>query len=348
MTDSETKQQPTATKKCSRCHCVYALRFYSNNPKTDIPYKICDTCREKAKARPLAECPTEGCAHKCRQRHLKAHIKSVHDKIKDIECPHDDCDFKCSENGDLKKHIKAVHDKIKDIECPYENCDYKCSEKGMLKRHIKGFHNKIKDIECPYENCDYKCSSNGNLKNHIKVVHDKIQDCECPHDDCDFKSSQNRDLKTHIKAIHDKIRDFVCPNNNCGYASSYNCHLKSHLETCGDSMTRPEREVADALEMMEINYENEKRFDDCKDKNTLPFDFYVPDLDCLIEFDGIHHFKPIRGQEKLESTQRHDTIKTQFCIDTQRYLLRIPYDHTETIKDLVYGFIHRLCADKFH
>jgi hypothetical protein len=113
-------------------------------------------------------------------------------------------------------------------------------------------------------------------------------------------------------------------------------------------MSRPEREVADVLEMLEISYENEKRFDDCKDKITLPFDFYIPDLDCIIEYDGIYHFEPIRGQETLEYIQHHDRIKNKFCEDTQRYLLRIPYNHTETIKDLVYNFIHRICLVKFH
>ena len=317
MTDTESKQEEPPTKKCVSCRCVYALQFYSNNPKTDIQYKTCDPCREKAKARPKVECPHEGCDYKCHQRHLKQHIKQVHDKIRDIECNFEGCDFKCSVNSTLKAHIKAVHEKIRDIECQFADCDYKCSDNGDLKKHIKAVHDKIKDIECSYENCDFKCS-------------------------------QNQNLKAHIKTVHDKIRDFICPNENCGYASSLKSHLKSHLEVCGDSMTRPERKIANALEMMEIGYETQKRFDECKDKNTLPFDFYIPDLDCLIEFDGIQHFKPIRGQEKLESTQRHDTIKTQFCIDTQRYLLRIPYDHTETIKDLVYGFIHRICADRFH
>jgi len=35
----------------------------------------------------------------------------------------------------LKKHIKRVHDKIKDFECP--QCDYKCSDNDALKQHIK-------------------------------------------------------------------------------------------------------------------------------------------------------------------------------------------------------------------
>lgn len=43
----------------------------------------------------------------------------------------------CSTQSDLKKHIKQVHYKIKDFECP--SCDFKCSTQANLKRHIKNF-----------------------------------------------------------------------------------------------------------------------------------------------------------------------------------------------------------------
>ena len=34
------------------------------------------------------------------------------------------------------------------------------------------------------------------------------------------------------------------------------------------------------------------RFKDCVDKIPLPFDFYLPDYNTCIEFNGIQHYKP--------------------------------------------------------
>lgn len=42
-----------------------------------------------------------------------------------------------------------------------------------------------------------------------------------------------------------------------------------------------------------IKFISEKRFNGCKNINELPFDFYLPNQNLLIEYDGIQHFKPI-------------------------------------------------------
>ena len=42
-----------------------------------------------------------------------------------------------------------------------------------------------------------------------------------------------------------------------------------------------------------INYIREKRFKDCKNIKPLPFDFYLPEKNICIEYDGEHHFKSI-------------------------------------------------------
>ena len=44
---------------------------------------------------------------------MKKHIKSVHEKIKDLSC--DECERTFSQQGDLKMHIKSIHEKIKDF-----------------------------------------------------------------------------------------------------------------------------------------------------------------------------------------------------------------------------------------
>lgn len=48
--------------------------------------------------------------------------------------------------------------------------------------------------------------------------------------------------------------------------------------------------ICSLLDSLQIKYEREKRFKDCRYKNTLPFDFYLPDYNICIEYDGEQHF----------------------------------------------------------
>lgn len=111
--------------------------------------------------------------------------------------------------------------------------------------------------------------------------------------------------------------------------------------------SRGEKSVRQWLESHNIEYKYEYLFSDCKDKNPLPFDFYIPGYNICIEYDGIQHFEPIdfagRGKEWaalwFETTQRHDKIKTDYCQNNNILLLRIPY-FKNTEEELEKFFIH--------
>lgn len=78
-----------------------------------------------------------------------------------------------------------------------------------------------------------------------------------------------------------------------------------------------------------FKYEFQKRFKDCKDKKQLPFDFYLPDYNCCIEYDGRQHFQAVEywgGEEAFQLTQFHDKIKNDYCKENNIYLIRIKYD----------------------
>jgi len=78
-----------------------------------------------------------------------------------------------------------------------------------------------------------------------------------------------------------------------------------------------------------IEYESQKRFDDCRNIKPLPFDFYLPLLNMCVEYDGAQHFKSVEywnGDEGLKYRQENDLIKTKYCNDNGIDLLRIRYD----------------------
>lgn len=84
-----------------------------------------------------------------------------------------------------------------------------------------------------------------------------------------------------------------------------------------------------------INFESQKIFDDCKNKDVLPFDFYLPGYNLLIEIDGPQHFKPIWGIERLNRQIKHDKIKDEYAENNNIRLLRIPYWEESNILKLL-------------
>ena len=65
----------------------------------------------------------------------------------------------------------------------------------------------------------------------------------------------------------------------------------------------------------------------------MPFDFYLPKFDALIEFDGEQHFVPARwfstkaqGKKALEVVQERDQIKDEWAKSRGLPLFRIRYD----------------------
>lgn len=92
-----------------------------------------------------------------------------------------------------------------------------------------------------------------------------------------------------------------------------------------------EKKVKTQLELLRIKFEREKSFEGCKNSKTncrLRYDFYLPDYNCCIEYDGFAHFKASGGwstEENLAGIQYRDNIKNKFCEDNNIRLVRIPY-----------------------
>lgn len=92
--------------------------------------------------------------------------------------------------------------------------------------------------------------------------------------------------------------------------------------------SKGEREIGLWLDKHNLIYETQYRFEDCRDNKPLPFDFYLPDKNTAIEYDGEQHYRSVDyfgGQEAFEKTIKHDKIKNEYCKNNGISLLRIPY-----------------------
>jgi very-short-patch-repair endonuclease len=101
-----------------------------------------------------------------------------------------------------------------------------------------------------------------------------------------------------------------------------------------------EKYIENILLLNRIQFVPQKRFEKCKNKIELPFDFYLVDYNICIEFDGTHHYqikKTHGGFDRLVTQKENDRIKTKFCKDNNIKLFRIKYDDNlkESVQDIL-------------
>lgn len=106
--------------------------------------------------------------------------------------------------------------------------------------------------------------------------------------------------------------------------------LQGRTNSCGCINSVGEMKTGQFLNKMEIPYIKQKTFEGCINPETghkLRFDFYLPDYNCCIEYDGIYHFQETQNQKwkeknSLEQTKARDRIKDNFCITHSIKLIR--------------------------
>lgn len=127
-----------------------------------------------------------------------------------------------------------------------------------------------------------------------------------------------------------------CGNRKTVFGSSLRLGLTS---SCGCSVrSNGEMKIFNFLKEYHVEFIEQKRFDDCKDTYCLPFDFYLPDYNTCIEYDGAQHFYPVEhfgGIESFNALKRHDEIKNNFCFANNINLVRIPYTNFDNIDEIL-------------
>lgn len=108
---------------------------------------------------------------------------------------------------------------------------------------------------------------------------------------------------------------------------------------CNES--KGEKRIAEVLQKMKSDYKRQFSFNNCKNKRPLPFDFAIfteGELVCLIEYDGIHHFKPVEkfgGELNFNKRKINDKIKEDYCMENKIQLIRICYKNYYQIEDIL-------------
>jgi very-short-patch-repair endonuclease len=147
-------------------------------------------------------------------------------------------------------------------------------------------------------------------------------------DKYDYSSFKYENPFVNINVICRKHGSFfVSPNNHL--------NKKSGCPKCASS--KGENEIESFLVENKILFERQKSFNKCYNKKKLFFDFFLPEYDILIEYDGEQHFKPIKffgGVDSFTKRKLRDKIKNEFAKENNYNIIRISYidDIKETLK----------------
>lgn len=97
---------------------------------------------------------------------------------------------------------------------------------------------------------------------------------------------------------------------------------------CAAKMSKIESAVEIYLAFLGMSYEKQKTFADCRYKKPLPFDFYIPERNVVIEVQGEQHYMPVEkfgGEKSFNLQTKKDKIKADYCKYKGIRLLKISY-----------------------
>ncbi len=142
--------------------------------------------------------------------------------------------------------------------------------------------------------------------------------------------------KVIYKTCHSKVK-IKCKKHGYFWKSPAK-HLRGQGCPNCSAISIGENVIKIYLKYKKIKFFSQKRFKTCKNKYELPFDFYLPKLKLLIEYDGRQHFginSMFCKGNNLKRIQKNDSIKTRWAKKNGYRLLRIPYTKFNKIKEVL-------------
>jgi hypothetical protein len=242
----------------------------------------------------------------------------------------------CNEHGIFTQNC-AAH--LNGQGCPKCGVGGRISLIEVLSRFNNIHGDKYTYITDSYYNVsdsiDIICNNHG--KFNQRVI-DHLAGSGCPR--CVGRGKTTNEFINEAKEKHGDMFDYslvdyvttyekltiICPKHG-EFKQSPRSHLKgSGCPICKES--KGERKIRLLLDKKNINYLLQYRFSDCKHIKPLPFDFYLPEHNICIEFNGRQHYEPVKsfgGEKEFEKTKLRDEIKLKFCIKQNIKLISIHY-----------------------
>ena len=215
------------------------------------------------------------------------------------------------------KRAKLVHGNKYDYSLvEYKNnrtkVKIKCNKCGNIFEQIPSNHiHKTSKQGCPFCYGNVKTTTEEFIQKSKQIWGENVYDYS------EVNYVNNR-IKVKLKCIKHNNIFFQSPKKHYIGQGCKFCEQKSKGEDIIDKL----------LTENNILFIREYRFKDCKYKNVLPFDFYLPKYNTVIEFQGIQHFEQNKRNkhETLEERKVKDQIKRDYCKTNKIKEIEIRYD----------------------
>ena len=235
-----------------------------------------------------------------------------------------------------------------------EICDHKKHTYEYVKKYIEeqGYELISKEYINNVTKIEVKCQHGHIYK--VRFRDFKNRNERCPICNKNSERLKYEDVKNYIESQgYELISDtyinnctklkIKCPNGHIFFAKYNNFKDSNTRCPIRSSNSKGEDKIKKYLETQKIKFYQQYRFEDCRDERTLPFDFYLPDYNICIEYDGIQHFEPQDfagkgenwAEQQLLSTKNKDEIKSNYCKNNNIKLIRISYLEFNNIEGIL-------------
>ena len=198
-----------------------------------------------------------------------------------------------------------------------------------LKCPVCGNEQWIVDLSTIHKNVKrcYECYKKERIKQFQEYAKYKKGDLLGPFN-IEFLGYTQTGYKIHSKGM------FKCPVDGEPFEARIEHVVNGLIKTCSEhsKISSGEEIVKKILDKNHIKYYQQHIFTDCINPQTnypLRFDFFLPEFNICIEYNGKQHYYPIEffgGIEGLSSLQYRDNIKKDYCLQRGINMVYFKYD----------------------
>lgn len=238
---------------------------------------------------------------------------------------------RCSACKDQQVHNNYV-ERVHKVNPTIEILSYYSRNKGVQKLNVR---------------CK-KCGHEWEVFSNTLYSHRECQQCGKVTNAVDKNAFifKLKERNSHIILIDEYRRatdqyQFLCQKCNHIFTAK-GSEMSSGRHSCPYCATVSNGEllIVNILDKYNIPYIPQKTFLNCKSPKgyVMPFDFYLPSYNTLMEYQGIQHEKPIDyfgGEKQFESQKLNDSIKKKYAVEHGYKYVEIWYKDFSHIEEIL-------------